>query len=66
MELEVEVGGDLASGSVSFALRREVLERGREHRHCIRDGFGEVVMPALKGNCANRRLAVLLMPFFWS
>ena len=53
----------MAFGSFSFAFRREVLESGREHRHCARDGFEEILRLALKGDCANRRLAALLMPY---
>jgi hypothetical protein len=61
--LKVEVGGELGFESASSALRREVLESGREHRHCIRDGFEEALMPALKGDCAKRRFAVLLITY---
>ena len=61
--MKVEVGGELDFGSASSAFRREVLESGREQRHCIRDRFEEALMPALKGDCAKRRLAALLIPY---
>lgn len=61
--MEVEVEGELASGSSLSALRPEVLESGRAHKHCTRDRFEEALMPMLKGDCANRRLAGLLMSY---
>ena len=61
--MKVDVGEVLISVSFSSALRRAVLESGRENRYDIPDDCRDALMPVLKCDCANRRLAALLIPY---